>query len=644
MNTSRTRRTWCVKHAVFIAGVSVCHLVSAAAITTRGVVLTPKDLSGELDWPKLAHDAGITTIGTHVGPSDVMPFLRSGKGEKFLADCRRYGIEVEHELHAMGYLLPRRLFDTRPELFRMEKDGRRVRDQNCCASSSEALAVIASNAVEVARVCRPTSGRYFYWLDDSSGVCHCPKCRELNAADQALLIENAILAELRAKVDPRATLAHLAYGVTMQPPEKVKPAEGIFLEFADIGRKRDQWLGKRQDELLRRLLEIFPVETAQVLEYWLDVSLFSEWHRPHVKLPWSGNLFRRDVDNYAKLGFRKFTTFAVYLDDDYVRDFGGVPEVYWYGRGLSEWPYADGMPAADRFGVPGCVEFTKDDAGEEIMVLAGRGGCVELSLRGAQVRSWRPKGQDEVLYRPPQMKFNGKEIVRGGIPLSWPWFGHCGEPGSVDHGFARHSLFEFKECKVTAKRTWAQIRLVSAERIRLDYEIAITEDGTLELKATTTNIGPEPYAVTEGLHPYWRVSDRRRVKVTGLDGVRYCDSEKSLDPTETWAGDFVPDRHFDHVFWTEGRGVAIDDPGLNRRISMTTVGLPRTVIWTPGEFSAGAFENLPPEDTAKFVCVEPGRLFSPDAFVLDPKSNHVFSVTFKCSSIARRDAFKKSPQ
>ena len=175
-------------------------LCLAAAITTRGVVLTPKDLSGELDWPKLAHDAGLTTIGTHVGPADVMPFLGSEKGRKFLSDCKRYGIDVEHELHAMGYLLPRKLFDTRPELFRMEKDGKRVREQNCCASSPEALAIIASNAVEVARLCRPTTGRYFYWLDDSSGVCHCPKCRELNAADQALLIENAILGELRAKV------------------------------------------------------------------------------------------------------------------------------------------------------------------------------------------------------------------------------------------------------------------------------------------------------------------------------------------------------------------------------------------------------------------------------------------------------------
>ena len=34
-------------------------------------------------------------------------------------------------------------------------------------------------------------------------------------------------------------------------------------------------------------LEVFPKDTAQVLEYWLDVSRFSRWKRPGVKLPWN---------------------------------------------------------------------------------------------------------------------------------------------------------------------------------------------------------------------------------------------------------------------------------------------------------------------------------------------------------------------
>lgn len=301
----------------------------------RGVVLSPADLSGELDWPGLAHDAGLTTIATHSGPEDVIPFLQSGKGRRFLDSCKRYGLEVEHELHAMHYLLPRNLFAEKPELFRMGEDGIRKPDFNCCATNPEALSIIADNAVAAAKICRSTTGRYFYWLDDSGDVCHCPLCSEFNAADQALIIENAILAELRDKVDPHAALAHLAYGKTMTLPEKIIPAEGIFLEYADMERDRTSGLGEQSENLARALLRIFPAGTAQVLEYWLDVSFFSHWKKPRVKLPWDDHIFRRDVEAYTNLGFSQFTTFAVGIDDEYVGAFGNAAEIKAYGDGLS---------------------------------------------------------------------------------------------------------------------------------------------------------------------------------------------------------------------------------------------------------------------------------------------------------------------
>lgn len=303
---------------------------------TIGIVLTPSDLGGELDWPKLAHEAGLTTIATHIGPEDVIPFLKSDNGAKFLCDCKRYGLEVEHELHAMSYLLPRDLFNTRPELFRMNELGERVRDSNCCASSAEALSIMAANAVEVAKVCRPTTGRYFFWLDDNSECCKCPVCSRYNAAEQALIVENAILTALREKIDPKASLAHLAYQVTMDVPTAVKPTDGIFLEYAPINRSRTEFLTEEDQEKVRRLLTVFPADTAQVLEYWLDASLFSKWKKPSVKLPWDGEAFRYDIQGYRSLGFRNFTTFGVYLDDDYVNTYGDLSPVLDYGRGLQE--------------------------------------------------------------------------------------------------------------------------------------------------------------------------------------------------------------------------------------------------------------------------------------------------------------------
>jgi hypothetical protein len=157
-----------------------------------------------------------------------------------------------------------------------------------------------------------------------------------------LLLENRLVSELRA-LDPTAQLAHLAYANTITPPTRVKPAPGIFLEFAPIHRRYDiaytrQTAPEAKDPitLLTRGLQLFPADTAQVLEYWLDVSRFSKWNRPGVELPWSKNIFTADAAAYAKLGIRHVTTFAVWIDADYLRRFGEPRAVEEYGAALQK--------------------------------------------------------------------------------------------------------------------------------------------------------------------------------------------------------------------------------------------------------------------------------------------------------------------
>jgi len=82
---------------------------------TRGVVLTTPDLL-TLDWPQRATKAGLTTIATHITPSEVSRFVQTDRGHEFLVQCREQGIEVEHELHAMSDLLPRELFEREPSI------------------------------------------------------------------------------------------------------------------------------------------------------------------------------------------------------------------------------------------------------------------------------------------------------------------------------------------------------------------------------------------------------------------------------------------------------------------------------------------------------------------------------------------------
>jgi len=308
---------------------------------TRGVVLTTPDLS-TLDWPQRAAQAGLTTIATHVTPGEVSKFVQTDRGCEFLVQCRERGLEVEHELHAMSDLLPRSLFEKEPSMYRMNEQGQRSPDFNCCVHSSRAIEVVCENVVKYAGVLRPTTGRYFYWIDDGRAMCQCPRCRVYSDSEQALILENEMLRALR-KVDSRATLAHLAYARTMPPPVQVRPAAGIFLEFAPIGRTWSEPISQRQAkegqhgrylDWLDANLGVFGRDNAQVLEYWLDVSLFSSWKRDaKKKLPWRRDVFLQDIATYAARGIRHVTSFAVYVDADYVRQYG-EPPLNEYGEGL----------------------------------------------------------------------------------------------------------------------------------------------------------------------------------------------------------------------------------------------------------------------------------------------------------------------
>src|ERR1051325_10683628 len=112
-------------------------------------------------------------------------------------------------------------------------------------------------------------------------------------------------------------IAHLAYANTLTPPAKVKPARGVFLEFAPIDRRYDVPLDDHANrkfmDALDGNLAVFGMKGAQALEYWLDVSRFSKWKKPAVRLPWNPDIVKADLHVYASREVRNFTSFAVYI-------------------------------------------------------------------------------------------------------------------------------------------------------------------------------------------------------------------------------------------------------------------------------------------------------------------------------------------
>lgn len=240
--------------------------------------------------------------------------------------ARAKGIQVGYECHAASWLLPRDLFKTHPEYFRVDDKGQRNPKLNFCFSNAEALDIVARRAVELAgRLYGSSSHRYFFWLDDvNGGGCACAACRTLTESDQQLIYVNRVVAELR-KTIPDAMFCYLAYYGTVKPPRKVRPAPGVFLEYAPYQRDMKKPVSEQYETQLRPLVPLFDVfgkKDARLLEYWYDNSLFSHYRKPPKRLVLDPDVIARDLATYRALGFADIASFACYLGDDYERLWG----------------------------------------------------------------------------------------------------------------------------------------------------------------------------------------------------------------------------------------------------------------------------------------------------------------------------------
>ncbi len=315
-------------------------------LSRRGVVIMPDEFGPY--WFKLLEGTDLNLLGIHPGASEgrtvyqVLEAFLNTENRREIERLENRGVSVEMEMHALSWLLPRDAFADHPEWFRMNEKGERVNDYNLCVSNAEALEVISENAAKLAKLYRPRSNRYYFWLDDvAESQCHCPDCQRYSAADAALLVYNAILRGLRME-NPKAMQCFLAYHDTNSAPKIVKPEKGIFLEFAPMIRDFDKGLADptsekncKEIEHLPELLTLFGTENAQALDYWLDNSLFSGWKKPPKPFTLRADTLAKDMDYYNSLGISSVTCFACYLGEDYYNLYGRLPEISEYARILS---------------------------------------------------------------------------------------------------------------------------------------------------------------------------------------------------------------------------------------------------------------------------------------------------------------------
>lgn len=297
----------------------------------NGILIHPEELTKkQIDRVKAL---GITTLSLHPRGgekahetlTEMLSMLKTAEYKLLIDYARGLGIEIEYEFHAASYLLPRELFETHPDYFRMDENGNRTADLNFCVSNEEALNIVVKRAAELAKKLYESTPNYYFWLDDvKNKSCKCPKCKTLSPSDQQLTVMNSIISELK-KSDKNARLAYLAYFECIDSPKTVKPANGIFLEYAPIERDMHKRLSEADADIrdkITALINYFGKDRSKVLEYWLDNSLFSKWKKPPVRFSPDNDLIRDDIKYYLDLGFENITSFACFLGDDYEELYG----------------------------------------------------------------------------------------------------------------------------------------------------------------------------------------------------------------------------------------------------------------------------------------------------------------------------------
>lgn len=308
-------------------------------IVHKGVVVHPDEITPF--WKNAILNSDIDILGVHpVGGDGSHERVRALAEEGLPGECGEIakelasrGAGIEYELHVMSLLLPRELFSTHPEYFRLDEKGERSPDYNCCASNKDALEIISQNAFMLAKKLPATTHRYCFWLDDvRDKCCSCPECARLSVSDQALSVYNAVQRGIR-RADKQGRQSYLAYCGATELPRGITPEDGVYLEYAPFDRNFKLPMSDPANAVSAKnafeLASFFGAKEGKVLEYWLDNSMFSGWKKPPKELKTDPDLIKRDLEFYDKLGFETVTTFACYLGSDY-ESLYGAPDISGY--------------------------------------------------------------------------------------------------------------------------------------------------------------------------------------------------------------------------------------------------------------------------------------------------------------------------
>ena len=280
-----------------------------------------------------------------------------------------------------------------------------------------------------------------------------------------------------------------------------------------------------------------------------------------------------------------------------------------------------------QLGIPGVARVSAGNSGLVRVQITGAFGDGEMYQHGAHVTSWKPAGNDEVLFVSTKSRWEEGQAIRGGIPICFPWFrAKLDDPHAPAHGFVRTTMWQIESIIENENGTAVTMSTQSDEDTRKwwpgEFRLVhrVTFGSELRLELVCTNIGTTPFRFEEALHTYNRIANIQSVRLHGLDRVSYLDNTEA-NKEKTQGGDVLIASPTDSAYCNTQNEVDLLDATKKRRIRLRKEHSLSTVVWNPWSEGAARLQDLRDGEWRQFLCVEASNILDA-AIPLAPGDEH----------------------
>ncbi|MBT3206136.1 MAG: D-hexose-6-phosphate mutarotase [Gammaproteobacteria bacterium] len=280
-----------------------------------------------------------------------------------------------------------------------------------------------------------------------------------------------------------------------------------------------------------------------------------------------------------------------------------------------------------------CIESGEGDI--PVIKVMNEHASALISLQGAHVLSWIPKGEQEVIWLSEDATFAAGKSIRGGIPVCWPWFGaHESKTEFPAHGFARTTSWEVLSTEALenggTRIIFSMHRQPENDHMWLpdtSIQFNLTIGYKLELELITHNNGDSAVTIGQALHTYFNVADVSEVFLHGLDHTDYLDKLENFKRKRQF-GPIVIEQEVDRVYLDTFNDCVIEDKQLKRNIIIKKIGSHSTVVWNPWQETAEKMGDLGLQGYKKMLCVESSNA-AEDVVTIEPGDVHELWVQYE---------------